>query len=390
MDDKLSVMKLEEREKPEVILDYNNNSYGEIKININYNKLLSKNRLSLENCKENNNIIFIYMDNLSRVHFYRQYKKTTKFLHQFFRFEGYKPNINGQNFHGFEFLKYHKFDQATLNNAIPMFNGVYFNINNSKISIIKDFKRNGYITCNVQDICHKELMRIGPLKGYKYIEFDHEYSSPNCDPNIYSIGYGVLYGENGVLRKCLYGKENFEYNIEYSKQFWKSYKNNRKFLRIVNTYAHEYSGEKSKYTDGILYSFFEDLYFSGQMENTTIFIVGDHGYIGLFGVYKILNANDWNIESALPIFILITFDKKNTTYFNQYSQINNNQQTLITPFDIYYTLRNILFGEHYKNNIISQFRNEGESLFKYINPYQRICNKYKQINKYTCQCHIKN
>lgn len=185
MDGNLSVSELEGYKKPEVILDYSKNPYGELIININYNHSLSKERLSLEKDKEKNNIIFIYMDNLSRVHFYRQYKKTVIFLKKFFKYNGFKPNIKGQNFHGFEFLKYHKLDQATLKNAIAMFTGVFFNSHEKMISIIKDFKNKGYITCNVQDICHKELMRLGPLSFYRYIEFDHEYSSPNCDPNIY-------------------------------------------------------------------------------------------------------------------------------------------------------------------------------------------------------------
>jgi hypothetical protein len=304
---------------------------------------------------------------------------------KFFNFNGFKPTINGQNFHGFEFLKYHKFFGATLNNAVPMFNGVYFNVNSKMISIIRDFKNNGYITCNIQDICHKELMRLGPLSGYRFVEFDHEYASPNCDPNIYDLGYGLLYGENGVIRKCLYGKENFEYNIEYAKQFWNSYKNNKKFLRIVNTYAHEYSGEKSKYSDEILYNFFKDLYYNNKMANTTVFIVGDHGYIGLFGIYKILKANDWNIEFALPICIMIIFDKKNNSYYQQYSEIFKNQQKFITPFDIYFTLKNILFiDKPITNNLIN--KNLGESLFNYINSYNRTCKNYEQIDQATCQC----
>lgn len=290
------------------------------------------------------------------------------------------------NYHGFEFLKYHKFNGATLTNAIPMFSGVYFSHKQNMISILKKFKENGYVTCNVQDICHKELMRIGPLKGYRYIEFDHEYSSPNCDPNIYELGYGLYHSENGVIRKCLYGKENFYYNIEYSKQFWKLYKNNKRFLRITNTYAHEYSGEKSKYSDNILYNFIKELYLSEQMENTIFFIVGDHGYVGLFGLYKILGAKDWNIESSLPIFIMIISDNKNYTYNEQYYNINKNQQNLITPFDIYYTLKHILYGEKYKIKNYNTLKMDGQSLFKYINPKERICNKYKIINRQTCQC----
>ena len=364
INDNLTKSKLEKREMPEIILDYTNNPYGELKINLIYNDTLSKTRLSLEKDNQKNNIIFIYMDNLSRVHFYRQYKKTKNFLKKFFGFNGYNPTINGQNFHGFEFLKYHKFVSATLFNAIPMFNGVYFNEKNPMVSIIRDFKNNGYVTCNVQDICHKELMRLGPLKGYRYVEFDHEYASPNCDPNIYEVGYGLLYGENGILRKCLYGKENFHYNIEYSKQFWDAYKYNNKFLRIVNTYAHEYSGEKSKYSDEILYNFFKYLYDTKKMENTTVFIVGDHGYIGLYGIYKLLKSNDWNIEISLPVCIMIIFDKKNMSYNQQYSQIFKNQQTFITPFDIYYTLKNILFGD--KTKINSDDKKKGKVYLKIL------------------------
>ena len=69
--------------------------------------------------------------------------------------------------------------------------------------------------------------------------------APNCDPNIYSYGFGFFGGKNGILRKCLYGKESFNYSLEYSKNFGLHKKINR-FLRIVNTYVHEYSGEKSK------------------------------------------------------------------------------------------------------------------------------------------------
>lgn len=41
MNDNLSVSELEEYKKPEVILDYSKNPYGELIININYNHSLS-------------------------------------------------------------------------------------------------------------------------------------------------------------------------------------------------------------------------------------------------------------------------------------------------------------------------------------------------------------
>ena len=388
--DDLELLNTTKRKRiPEVIVDYRENSYGDLKIKLNKNKTLSNKRKKQSSKKNNstNNILFIYLDNLSRINFYRQYKKTIKFIEKFFTYNGYstKNDIN-QKYHGFEFLKYHKFNGATLRNAIPMFSGVYFGKNYKMVSIVKELKSIGYITCNVQDVCHKELMGIGKeYSNYSYIEFDHEYAAPNCDPNVYTYGYGLFSGENGVLRKCLYGKESFEYSLEYARQFWLSYKNNKKFLRIVNTYAHDYIGEKSKYTDNCLYKFLYNLYSINEMKNTTVFIAGDHGY-ALMGLYKILGSDDYKIEFSLPVFILLEPDNPNLTYQQQYSEIKKNQQTFITPFDIYYTIRFIIYNEDYKNLPLNGKKDDGESLFKYIDPKTRMCSKYLFINKENCQC----
>ena len=385
MDDKEQLNSLDENQKPEVTVDFSNSSYGKLEININHKDKLSKERKLLEK-EDSSNVLFLFMDNLSRVHFYRQYKKTKEFLKKFLTFEGYSNEIDKeQKYHGFEFLKYQKFDGATLQNALPMFSGVYYNYKNTMINIVKDFKKNGYITCNVQDTCHKELMSILPLRKYTYIEFDHEYAAANCEPNVYKPGYGLFNGDNSVFRKCLYGNESFDYALDYGKKFWTIYKSNKRFLRIVCTYSHEYSYEKAKYTDNSLYDFLKELFETNLLKNTKIFIAADHGFF-LMGIYKVMNSKDFPIETNLPLFILIVPDKKNITYEQQYSEILKNQQNLITPFDIYYTLRYIIYDKNYKKPPLNGNRNDGEDLFKYINPKERICKKYDQMGKLTCQC----
>ena len=380
-----TITNLNQNNLSEIIVDFSQNPYGELKQTINFNQSLSKIRASKSNQSNSNNILFIYFDNLSRVHFYRQYKKTSKFLKNFFSFKGFSTNNNkNQNYHGFEFLKYHKFDGSTLFNAVPMFCGVNFNFNSTIISIVKDMKKLGYITCNVQDVCQKELMVLGENKKFYYIEFDHEYVAPSCDPNIFKEGYGLFSGENGIIRKCLYGKESIEHALEYGKNFWKTYNNNKKFLRIVNTYGHEYIGEKSKYADDALYNFLSDLYISEQMRNTTLFLVGDHGNL-LMGIYELFKPNDFEIEKNFPIFIIINPDIENISYYEQYSEIFKNQQNFITSFDIYFTLREIIYGNKYKDNLMKEQTNNGESLFKYINPKERTCNHYKQMKRCLCK-----
>ena len=385
MDNQEQLDKLEDYQKPEVIVDFTEDPYGQMKININYKEDLAKER-KLKEKKDTNNVLFLFLDNLSRNQFYRQYPKTIKFLEKFLSYEGFNPNANlNEKYHGFEFYKYNKFNDATMRNTLPMFSGVYFDYKNKMISIVKDFKNNGYITANIQDICHKELMSISAIENYTYVEFDHEYAGPNCDPSIYGRGFSFLIGENGIFKKCLYGKESFDYVLEYAKKFWISYKDNKKFMRIVNTYGHEYSGEKSKYTDESLRDFLVDLYENSQLKDTTVFIASDHGF-ALMGVYKVLEAKDWKVEKNLPIFILLEPDKSKLNYNEQYGEIFKNQQTFITSFDIFYTLRWILYGEEYKTLPLNGNKDDGECLFKYINPKERHCGKYKDMARWTCEC----
>ena len=105
------------------------------------------------------------------------------------------------------------------------------------------------------------------------------------------------------------------------------------------------------------------------------------------GVYKILDSKDYPIEYSLPLFILNVPDKKNIKYEEQYSEILKNQQTLGTSFDIYYTLRYNIYGEKYKTLPLNGNKDDGEYLFKYINPKERVCQKYKQMDSDICQCH---
>ena len=103
------------------------------------------------------------------------------------------------------------------------------------------------------------------------------------------------------------------------------------------------------------------------------------------GTYQIFEPNDIEIEQFFPVFIIITNDLKNKSYEEQYSEIIKNQQILTTPFDVYYTLRNIIYGNNYKRDLLQEQINNGESVFKYMNPKERLCSKYLHIDKCFCR-----
>ena len=79
MDNTQLVEKIYKENKPELIVNYENNPYGEIIIDLKFNKTLSEERKKLENNASipyAKNIIILYIDSVSRAYSMRQLKKT--------------------------------------------------------------------------------------------------------------------------------------------------------------------------------------------------------------------------------------------------------------------------------------------------------------------------
>ena len=111
-----------------------------------------------------------------------------------------------------------------------------------------------------------------------------------CDPNKFSI--------NNSIKRCLYGNLNAYYLCEYIEQFWRKYKNNRKYSLIVINDGHEGTLEVLKYTDDILYNFLNTLFNDNLLKDSTIFLLSDHG-------------------CAMPAVYYITYFATNTFEFKQ-------------------------------------------------------------------------
>ena len=93
--------------KPEYIVDFSKDPFGELIINVNYNKTLSYERKKLENNSNpySENVIIIYLDSLSRGNSIRQLKKTLNFFEKFMPYKGDTiKNIQKKIFIVFNFL----------------------------------------------------------------------------------------------------------------------------------------------------------------------------------------------------------------------------------------------------------------------------------------------
>ena len=367
--------------KPEVYIDFSDKDSNkwEIKIDLIPNKTLIEERNTLSKNVNSyfDNILFIYIDSISRQHFKRKMPYLSKFI---------KKYLSSKNDSiAYQFLKYHTFAAFTQKNVQPMFYGEKMDPKSSNgTSIIKYFKQRGYITGQSSNLCSKELFVTmnNCLNNVEFSDYDHENVAMFCDPNYYDRKnpYPAFSGPFSVLRRCLYKKDSYEYILEYGKQFWMKYSDSKKFLRLSFIDAHESTGEVVKYLDKPIFDFLNFLLNENMMKNTVVIFASDHGN-GMPSIYNLINSDDYLYENVLGFLSFVFFN------FNLDDNIRNNleinQQTLVTPYDIHDTLIDIIFGEE-NSEFKSRF---GESLFRYINGKERNCETYEELTKNSfCRC----
>jgi hypothetical protein len=107
MDREELVNRVYKENKPEIIVDYSKNPFGEIVIDLKYNQTLSKERKKLEknSIPYSENIIILYIDSASRPSSIRQLKKTLNFFEKFMPYKGgYNGKYPNETFHSFQFF----------------------------------------------------------------------------------------------------------------------------------------------------------------------------------------------------------------------------------------------------------------------------------------------
>ena len=364
--------------KPEYIVDFSKDPTGEVLINLNYNETLSIERKQFE---KNSNpysekILILYIDSVARANAIRQLKKTLNFFEQFISYKGgHNKKSRKDNFHSFQFFKYHSFEYYTTGNFPQLFFGNVKNVTDL-VRINKYAKLNGYITGYSTDDCKKDGTRTFHELTKEEL-YDHQLLL--CDPNGPSL--------NTPKKRCLYGNLNIYYLYEYMSQFWRKYSNNRKFSAIVTNDAHEGTLELLKYTDDVIYDFLNSLYNDNLLKDTSIFLMSDHGCT-MPSIYYLNKF--FQLEYRLPMLFIIINDRKKVDYNKQYFNIHRNQQTFITGYDIYNTIANIIYGDNYinipnkENNHDTPKSPIGQSLFEKIEQKERYPKKYSSMDTNVC------
>ena len=366
--DKIDYSKIADDLKPEVVLKFDPlTEMGKIDIKINRNEILAKERNDIYNTllpkdkPKYNNILFLYIDAISRPEFIRAMKNTEKYLSKYF-------NSSEKSF--YQMMKYHNFIFFTQQNVNPMFFGESM-FNSNGTSILKHIKKKGFITGHSNNICTRQLYDIEDnyTENIEYDNFDHENIAMMCDPNFYNPEnrFTPYMGPYSIRRRCLYGRDTFEYILEYGEKFWAAYSKEHKFLRLSFQDAHEGTLKVVKYLDVKLAEFLEKFDRKGYLKDTAVFLVSDHGN-NMVGIYNIFQFEDYVLEKTLGTWFMLLPKKKEID--EKFLEIN--QQRLVSPYDIHDTLLD-MFGYHQNNTIFSR---KGQSVYKEVNGLEGNCDYY--------------
>ena len=323
----------QKRANPEVVVHFKNDTdEGELTMDLRRDeKLVYKRRKEAAKFKVRyDNILFIFIDAVSKNHFRRKFPLTSELLSNYLVTDTNEERNKNQNINAYQFLKYNNFRPSTQVNVLPMFYGESMKSEKGS-SLIKYFKEKGFITGGSENICHKELFLLEQDRNRDVIfeSFDHENFAMFCDPNYNPPNNRVslFKGLFSMLRRCLYNKDTFEWVFEFGYKFLEQYKNERKFLRLGFIDGHEGTMEAIKYLDKHLFKFL-DFYIKNYFTNSTaIFIVSDHGE-NMISVHHLLNSDEFLYERTLgTLFLLLPKNyeqpKKNLIFEKNLEVIEN-------------------------------------------------------------------
>ena len=353
--------------KHEVTLDYSDNKNPKLNINLLYNKQLSEERKGKES-KDSlfKNVFVIYLSGVSQFYFKNVLPKLSSFIQ---RFTINRPEENRLSLNSYQFTRYHSFSNDSFSNYFLMFYDSSINslkdiktkLNDKTSLNINDhleyFKENGYITGQSTDTC----------KNYDHlinnIFWDHENMAISCDVNYLDNIKNNNY--------CLYGNPIYTYHINYAMQFWKKYKDNRKYFRLNFNSVSENEDSLLSYLDEPLNDLFIQLSFNGLLDDTAIFFVSENGRGYDKILYDLGIHNEKEINMKFGSFILL-LNKNNKLNIEEKNLVFNNQNKMLTPFDVFASLVHIPLGNKIKNlKLFLDENNKGESVFKLIMGDQR-------------------
>ncbi|KAJ2156618.1 hypothetical protein GGF46_005061 [Coemansia sp. RSA 552] len=291
------------------------------------------------------NVIFLFVDAVSHRQFYRRLTKSAAALAAL-----HQPGRSSLT----ELFRYHSLGVSTDNSTKAMYLGEIIPTRPNPLPIWAYFRDRGYITARVETSC-EDWARTYAGRYFSTAQYsvggrslDYELSAPFCMPEFYpSSGnaFGNFKGPFSITARCLYGRHVHEYGFDYVDQLRKAMRageerTRRPYMLMLNLMeGHEGTGEVLRTLDDRLSTFLTDLRTSGELEDTALFLLSDHGlHMGLNFAF----LNSGQIEHKNPFFSMVL-----PHWLRSYADklqnpgLSLNEQRLTTPMETYYTLKTL-------------------------------------------------
>ena len=280
-----------------------------------------------------NNVLILYFDNLSRAHFFRKLPKTAEWISKFV------DNQQSQ-YSTFQYFRYHSAYYNTLYSNDGMYLGEVGPLNDTTQNVFDSYSQNGYITGFFKDSWEAHSYSI-KAENPTLHRWDHMGGGVTWDKNFDNDDFTsltIFRGKSSSARRWLYGKNIHETQIDYLKQFWAAYPENRKLFRTHFSESHELMGELVKYIDQDITDLLQFFYDRGYLEDTLITIVSDHGAHALTLRFPAFPDNSRYVENYYPVLFHIV---KNDIPDENLKFMRSNEQSFISSFDFYATMKSI-------------------------------------------------
>lgn len=319
------------------------------------------------------NVLFIGIDSLSRLNFLRQMPNTYKFL---------------KKIGAYEFMGFNKVADNTFPNLMPLLTGytaeeiekncwnksTYFD---NCPFVWKEYSKAGFLTSFAEDVGWMGLFQY-QKKGFQKQPTDYYWT-------FFDLIVSRLIGNtpSGNVKLCMGNR--FVYNI-LCDYIWKSIERFRNSKRPYfgifwsNSMSHDYLN-RPNLMDNDYFRLLQKMNENGYLEDTVIIVNSDHGI--RWG--PIRSTYQGMLEERLPLLFIRLPEWFKAKYSKIAENLKTNTRRLVTQFDIYETLKDLVKPYDIKHKKLTSFNSKrGYSLFDEV-PENRTCES-ASIASHWCTC----
>ncbi|KAL4230056.1 hypothetical protein ACF0H5_010442 [Mactra antiquata] len=361
------------------------------------------------------NINMVFIDSVSRHHFYRSLPRSVKQLEDI---------ASRKNILLLDFEKVQGVRSRTYETLQTLFSG---NINPFEIpfgtqempskklpvkELFQPLKNIGYSTLWLEDLCPywmwglpKDLLVYNSTLDK--INLHKKFMSAIKESGIDSIGNTFASCDilnatgkpdpfHGPDKVCYNGQHHHDYLLDYLKMYiqHKTFKSQPYLSFFETNVGHEGNGIRIQYFDIALKNY---LQFVSDLHNTITVIFSDHG--NAYGRY-VSETNEARLEMYHPfLFMIVPKSVQNLFTHHELKSLKRNQHRLISVLDLHYTLsyvthkmysinRNLGSHSTFHNKVSDfnhQFNVSKEGLFAAVSP-ERTCSQIPRVMPNLCIC----